>query len=172
MDMKAKQQHFESLVGAFSDELYRFGYGLCHNSAQAEDLVQETFLRAWKSFDNLREANSARAWLYTILRRENARLYERRRPEARPPENLPEVAVRGGDTSLEAFILRNQLQDMKAEYREPLMLQVIAGFSAEEIGAIMDISANAVMTRLSRARRMLRETLQLETIQPDTGTLK
>lgn len=172
MDMKAKQQHFESLVTAFSSELYRYGYGLCHNRAQAEDLVQETFLRAWKSFDNLREANSARAWLYTILRRENARLYERQRPEARAPEDLPEVSVRGGDTSLEAFILRNQLRDMKKEYREPLMLQVIAGFSAEEIGDIMDISANAVMTRLSRARRMLRESLQVESLQPGTGTLK
>jgi RNA polymerase sigma-70 factor (ECF subfamily) len=61
---------------------------------------------------------------------------------------------------------------MKTEYREPLMLQVIAGFSAEEIGDIMHISANAVMTRLSRARRMLRESLQVESIQPGTGTLK
>lgn len=172
MDMKAKQKHFESLVSSFSAELYRFGYGLCHNSAQAEDLVQETFLRAWKSFDSLRETNSARAWLYTILRRENARLYERKRPDARAPEDLPDVPVRGNDTSLEAFVLRNQLSELKIDYREPLMLQVIAGFSADEIGDIMGISANAVMTRLSRARRMLRESLQQENIQPTTGTLR
>ena len=171
MDMKAKQKHFETLVGSFSSELYRFGYGLCHNSAQAEDLVQETFLRAWKSFDSLREANSARAWLYIILRHENARLYERQRPEDRAPENLPDVAVRGNDTSVEALVLRKQLSQLKLEYSEPLMLQVIAGFSTEEIGEIMDISANAVMTRLSRARRMLRESLQQENIQLSTGTL-
>ena len=171
MDMKAKQKHFETLVRSFSSELYRFGYGLCHNSAQAEDLVQETFLRAWKSFDSLREANSARSWLYTILRRENARLYERQRPEARAPETLPDIAVRGNDTSVEALVLRKQLSQLKAEYSEPLMLQVIAGFSTEEIGEIMDISANAVMTRLSRARRMLREALQQENIQLSTGTL-
>ena len=172
MDMKAKQRHFESLVSSFSSELYRFGYGLCHNNAQAEDLVQETFLRAWKSFDSLRESKSARSWLYTILRRENARLYERQRPDARAPEDLPEVPVRGNDTSIEAFVLRKQLSELKFEYREPLMLQVIAGFSTEEIGEIMDISANAVMTRLSRARRMLRESLQLENRQPETGTLR
>ena len=172
MDMKAKHKHFEMLVRSFSSELYRFGYGLCHNSAQAEDLVQETFLRAWKSFDSLRESNSARAWLYTILRRENARIYDRQRPEARAPEALPDVAVRGNDTSVEALVLRKQLNELKVEYREPLMLQVIAGFSTEEIGDIMNISANAVMTRLSRARRMLRESLQLENRQPETGTLR
>ncbi len=171
MDMKLKHKHFETLVRSFSSELYRFGYGLCHNQAQAEDLVQETFLRAWKSFDRLREASSARSWLYTILRRENARLYERQRPEARAPEALPDIAVRGNDTSVEALVLRKQLSELKIEYREPLMLQVIAGFSTEEIGAIMDISANAVMTRLSRARRILRESLQLENMQQPTGTL-
>jgi len=169
--MKAKQKHFETLVNSFSSELYRFGYGLCHNRAQAEDLVQETFLRAWKSFDKLRETKSARSWLYTILRRENARIYERQRPEARAPESLPEISVRGNDTSVEALVLRKQLNELKLEYREPLMLQVIAGFSTEEIGAIMNISANAVMTRLSRARRMLRESLMNDNIQPTTGAL-
>jgi len=58
IDMKAKQKHFETLVGSFSSGLYRFGYGLCHNSAEVEDLVQEIFLRAWKSLDKLREAIS------------------------------------------------------------------------------------------------------------------
>jgi RNA polymerase sigma-70 factor (ECF subfamily) len=169
--MNSKNKHFETLVRSFSSELYRFGFGLCHNSAQAEDLVQETFLRAWKSFDNLRESNSARSWLYTILRRENARIYERLRPEARAPETLPDIAVRGTDTSVEALVLRKQLSELKVEYREPLMLQVIAGFSTEEIGDIMDISTNAVMTRLSRARRMLRESLQQEHMQLSTGTL-
>jgi RNA polymerase sigma-70 factor (ECF subfamily) len=169
--MNSKNKHFETLVRSFSSELYHFAYGLCHNSAQAEDLVQETFLRAWKSFDKLRESNSARAWLYTILRRENARIYERQRPEARAPETLPDIAVRGTDTSVEALVLRKQLRELQVEYREPLMLQVIAGFSTEEIGDIMEISTNAVMTRLSRARRMLRESLQQEHMQLSTGTL-
>jgi RNA polymerase sigma-70 factor (ECF subfamily) len=169
--MKNKKKHFETLVRSFSSELYRFGYGLCHNSAQAEDLVQETFLRAWKSFDSLREADSSRSWLYTILRRENARIYERQRPEVWAPDTLPDIAVRGDDTSVEALVLRKQLSELKLEYREPLMLKVIAGFSTEEIGQIMDISTNAVMTRLSRARRMLRESLQLEdNLQLNTGT--
>jgi RNA polymerase sigma-70 factor (ECF subfamily) len=169
--MKSKNKHFETLVRSFSNELYRFGFGLCHNRAQAEDLVQETFLRAWKYFDKLRESNSARAWLYTILRRENARIYERQRPETRAPEFLPDIAVRGIDTSVEALVLRKQLNELKLEYREPLMLQVIAGFSTEEIGDILGISTNAVMTRLSRARRMLRESLQQEHMQLSTGTV-
>ena len=84
---------------------------------------------------------------------------------------MPEVAVRGSDTSVEGLVLRKQLKELKVEYREPLMLQVLAGFSTEEIGVIMNISTNAVMTRLSRARRLLREALQQEKTQQTVGAL-
>jgi len=79
--------------------------GLCHNPATAEDLVQETFLRGWRAKDNLRDLKAARAWLYTILRNEHARLYERQRPEAKDPAELPDVPVRGYDTSAQAFAM-------------------------------------------------------------------
>ena len=63
---------------AHSGELYRYAYWLSGDSALAQDLVQETFLRAWRSLDALRETVAAKAWLTTILRREHARLYERK----------------------------------------------------------------------------------------------
>src|ERR1700712_2025259 len=73
-----RQQQFEALVRAHSTELYRYAYWLCGQDALAQDLVQETFLRAWRSLDALRENIAAKAWLTTILRREHARLYERK----------------------------------------------------------------------------------------------
>src|ERR1044072_2267803 len=73
-----RQQQFEALVRAHSGELYRYAYWLSGESALAQDLVQETFLRAWRSLDSLRETIAAKAWLTTILRREHARLYERK----------------------------------------------------------------------------------------------
>ena len=76
--VSTRQQQFEALVRAHSGELYRYAYWLSGESALAQDLVQETFLRAWRSLDGLRETVAAKAWLTTILRREHARLFERK----------------------------------------------------------------------------------------------
>ncbi len=155
-------KHFDSLVGALSPELYRYAMGLCHNPDVAEDLVQETFLRAWRSQQTLRDIKTARAWLYTILRNEHARLYERQRPDVRDPHTLPDVGVQGYDTSTEAFTLRRALDALDMQYREPLLLQVIGGFSCKEIGEMLSLKPNTVLTRLFRARKMLRATLEPE----------
>lgn len=152
-------EQFDSLVRALTPELYRYAMGLCHNRDTANDLVQETFLRAWKSQNQLRDVKTARAWLYTILRNENARLYERQRPEVRDPATLPAVAVRSYDTSTEAFNLRRALGRLELQYREPLLLQIVGGFSTREIGDMLDLKPNTVLTRLFRARRMMRERL-------------
>lgn len=133
--------------------------GLCHQRDTAEDLVQETFLRGWRSRADLRDTKAARAWLYTILRNEHARLYERQRPEVQDPHQLPEVAVRGYDTSAEAFVTRRALAQLGPEYRDPLLLQVIGGFSCKEIGEMLGLNSNTVLTRLFRARKTLRERL-------------
>ena len=153
------EQMFETLVRGMSPQLYRYAYGLCRNPDVAQDLVQETFMRAWKSKKSLREAKAVRAWLYTILRNEHARLYERKRPEIRDPATLPEIASMGYDTSPEAFNLRRALQKLDDDYREPLMLQLVGGFSCKEIGKILDLKENTVLTRVFRARKTLREML-------------
>ena len=70
---------FEGLVRAYSSELYRFAYWLTRDRFSAEDLVQETFARAWSAWQSLREQGAAKSWLYMILRNEHARLFERRR---------------------------------------------------------------------------------------------
>ena len=82
---------FDTLVSAHSPELFRYAMGLCHNRDTAEDLVQETFLRAWRARADLRDGSAVRSWLYTILRNEHARLYERQRPDVHDPFELPDV---------------------------------------------------------------------------------
>ena len=154
------EQQFETLVKAMSPELYRYAVGLCRNHDQAQDLVQETFLRAWRAQNDLRSANAARAWLYKILRNEHARLYERQRPEVRDPQLLPAIPHRGYDTSTEAFALRRALCQLDLAYREPLLLQVIGGFSCREIGGMLGLKVNTVLTRLFRARQTLRQHLE------------
>ena len=153
-----KHQQFETLVNALSTPLFRYAYWLCKNRATAEDLVQETFARAWKSLDSLKDEKAAKSWMYTIIRREHARLYEKKRPE---PSDMDFDNIAGADfefdASTEAFVLRQALDKLTPEYREPLVLQIVVGLSCDEIAAQMDLTAGAVMTRLFRARKQLRE---------------
>ena len=151
------QTRFEALVNALGADLYRFAYWLCRDRARAEDLVQETFLRAWRSLDNLREEKSAKSWLITILRREHARGYERYTPEWQETE-LDEIAA-DATPHMEVLHMRRELAALSEEYREPLLLQVLGGYNCDEIATMLNLSKSAVMTRLFRARQKMRASL-------------
>lgn len=154
---------FETLVADHSRDLYRYAYWLSGDRHTAEDLVQETLLRAYKSLHRLKESDAIKGWLITILRRENARRFERLQPRfsEQPPEALEDPAP-DYDTSTEAFVLRRALKRLPAEYLEPLLLQVIGGLSQKEIGEQLGLSSAGVGTRLFRARQKLREMLVQE----------
>jgi RNA polymerase sigma-70 factor, ECF subfamily len=151
------QQAFEQTVRAYSADLYRFAYWLCRDRHLSEDLVQETYLRAWKSWADLRDPAQAKAWLFTILRNERLREYGRRRVE--PLDETPEWEL-PSIPSIEAGLETAQLVGMLPEtYREPLLLQVLGGFSCAEIASMLGTTEGAVMTRLTRARQALRRDL-------------
>ena len=76
-----RRRRFERIVGTLQPDMYRYALWLSRNRAEAEDVVQESLLRAWRSMDALREDGAAKSWLLTIVRRENARYFERRRPD-------------------------------------------------------------------------------------------
>jgi RNA polymerase sigma-70 factor, ECF subfamily len=145
---------FESL----RPDLLRFAHWLARDRAIAEDIVQESLLRAWRSRDALKDPAAARAWLLTIVRREHARLYERKRLELVSLEEAAETAdaprVAGPDGDL--LTLRYAIMKLPIDYREPLVLQVLGGFSTEEIAHELGLSSTAVLTRLFRARNKLR----------------
>ena len=152
-----KYSAFQGLVKSYSAELYRYAYWLSRDRFAAEDLVQETFARAWSAWATLREARAAKSWLYTILRNEHARLFERKRIEMVDELDLDSLQdQRAGSTSSE-LEMREALHALPLSYREPLLLQVLGGFSCEEIAQMMELSVGAVMTRLSRARMVLRK---------------
>src|SRR5476649_2863318 len=122
---------FESL----RPELLRFALWLTRDRAIAEDVVQESLLRAWRSRDALKDPSCARAWLLTIVRREHARLYERKRLELVSLNDASEhegSALLSQDDS-EVQALRGAILRLPIEYREPLIMQVLGGFSVEEI---------------------------------------
>jgi RNA polymerase sigma-70 factor (ECF subfamily) len=154
-----KQQRYESLVDALYQDVYRYAYWICKSQPLAEDLVQETFLRAWRSLDSLQNDKAAKAWLFTILRRENARLYERYQPDLVDVDEQPlaETKIDEPDEAMERELLHNAIGQLESEYREPLLLQVVGGFSGKEIADILELNSNTVMTRLFRARSKLKD---------------
>lgn len=160
--MSNKQVRYEALVGAYHKDMYRYAYWLTQNSAIAEDVVQETFLRAWKSLDSLQDEKAAKSWLITILRRENARRFERKQFEMAEYEEQHIIDNKSTSTeqNIENYWLRKQIAALEPEYREPLLMQVIQGFSGEEIADLLGLNKNTVMTRLFRARNQLKEALE------------
>jgi len=108
-----RQTRFNQVVAIHLDDLYRYGYWLVGNRSIAEDLVQDTMLRAWRALDKLENPKAAKGWLITILRRENARRFERIRPQVseQPTDTLPDKH-RDYDTSTEAFVLRQAIEEL------------------------------------------------------------
>lgn len=155
-----KDHLFSTLVSQYANDVYRYAYWIAGNKHVAEDLAQETMMRAWKSIDKLNDAKAIKSWLFTIVRRENARRFERKQAEFTdmPVTELAQKQL-DYDTSTEAFVVRQALKHMPLEYREPLLLQVIHGYSQKEIATHLGISTAGAGTRLFRARQKLRELL-------------
>lgn len=165
--MMTKQLRYEALVKALHGDLYRYAYWLCHEKQVAEDLVQETFLRAWRALDSLKDEKAAKSWLITILRRENARRFERKRFDMSEYEEATITDTKSVTTEqqLENHWLREKISQLPDEYSEPLVLQVIGGFSGEDIASMLGLNKNTVMTRLFRARNQLKEALEAEPVK-------
>jgi RNA polymerase sigma-70 factor (ECF subfamily) len=152
---------FERLCAPYRNDVLRFLVWLCRDRALAEDVMQETLLRAWRSFGSLSDSGAVRSWLLTIARRELARVFERKR--------LPMVDLDSVVAMQDAALMTHESHDvedmrraifqLEATYREPLVMQVLLGLPTDEIAEQLSISVPAVLTRLYRAREMLKQTM-------------
>ncbi len=156
---KRANEGFNQLLEELRPDLLRFAYWLARDRAVAEDVVQETLIRAWRAQAALKDRAAAKSWLFTIARREHARLYERKRL---PTVELDELVV-AESTELaqqpdgDWHDLRRAILGLTEEYREPLVLQVLGGFTTQEIASQLGLTRQAVLTRLFRARNQLRD---------------
>jgi len=155
----ARRQRFDRLVTVNHADMYRYAAWLCRDKAIAEDVVQEAMLRAWKSLEALRDDAAAKQWLLTIVRRENARYFERKRLETVDIDNLTasQAALLAEEPDEKLSELRESIYELEDDYREPLVLQVLMGYSTNEIGELMGLKQGAVLTRLHRARLKLKD---------------
>ncbi|EGR1557097.1 sigma-70 family RNA polymerase sigma factor [Vibrio parahaemolyticus] len=152
-----KQKRYETLMKERYQDIYRLAYWLCKDQHIAEDLAQETFLKAWRFFDNLNDPNAEKSWLITILRRENARRFDRKQFDF---VDIDECAIQtktypGSDRDMAQDWLQKQMMILKPKYREPLLLSLVAGLNHDEIAQALRLNHNTVATRLFRARNQL-----------------
>jgi RNA polymerase sigma-70 factor (ECF subfamily) len=154
-----RRQRFDRLVAVYYMDMFRYAAWLCRDRSIAEEVVQEALLRAWKSLDALRDAAAAKQWLLTIVRRENARYFERRRLETVDIDNLTasQSALLAEAPNEDLNDLREAIYGLEDDYREPLVLQVLMGYSTSEIAEMMGLKQGAVLTRLHRARLKLKD---------------
>lgn len=151
------RESFDRAVRAYAGDLHRYAYRLCRDRVMAEDLVQETFTRAWKAWQSLRSSVSAKYWFLSILRRENARRCSRPQLQLVAEDSqFVELAAATGGSVIE---LQQLIERLPHAYRVPLVMHVVDGLTCREIARELNTTEGAVMTRLARAREALRSHL-------------
>ncbi len=169
-----RTQEFEEVALIHLDALYRSALRLTHNRAEAEDLVQETCLRAFRSFHRFNPGTNCRAWLFTILR--NTFLNSLRRGGHEVPETASGNWVVAGRSATEPYAgashpeeeffqtvlhgdVDRALRALPLLFREVIMLADLEGLSYKEIAQVVGCPLGTVMSRLSRGRALLRQAL-------------
>lgn len=162
--MNQRQNEFESIALPHSKSLLRVARRLTFDPAIAEDLVQETLLHAWRGFDQFRAGTNVRAWLFRILF--NVFYAQGRKVRSAPllvplppPSGEAEPRRQAEFSLLDSAILSAALDSLSEEHRTVILLAVIEGFTCRELAEILVLPIGTVMSRLSRARRTLRERL-------------
>lgn len=172
---KSSEQLFEDEFLPVADSLYNFAYSLVLNEEDANDLVQDTYMKAWRFISSYQEGTNAKAWLFKILK--NTFINEYRRKKLRPAEvdyedfityhDADETSHVGSlDLRQEVFSdmlgdeMTKAINELPVDFRAIILLCDIEDFSYEEIAKIIDIPIGTVRSRLFRARNMLKEKLR------------
>ena len=153
---------FNRLVADYGPTMYRMAYRMVGDRHEAEDLVQEAFRSAWKSRRLFRPGGGERAWLASILRRRVADHWRKSKPPVvLAGDNRVEVARPGNDPLRDEFTdeMQHALGRLPANLRETLLLVVVAELTHQEAADLLEIPLGTVLSRVSRARKRLREYL-------------
>jgi RNA polymerase sigma factor (sigma-70 family) len=170
-----KEELFEQELLPHADALYNFAYHLTYNEADANDLVQETFMKAFRFIHSFDSGTNAKAWLFKILKNGFINDYRKKKKEPSKVDYEDIIAYQDADEDnggvaydLREDIFEGMLGDeitialnrLPIDFKTVILLCDIEGFSYEEIAKIIDIPIGTVRSRLHRARNMLKESLK------------
>ena len=167
---------FEEAALPFLDGLYSMAYRLTRNAEDAEDLVQETYLKAYKHYDKFEAGTNLKAWLYRIMR--NTFINGYRKKQNQPPQSAfseieesfeslvrqePSRQIKDPEQEILDAILDQDVQEalntLREDYRMVIHLVDLEGFSYKEAASILEVPVGTVMSRLYRGRRLLERVL-------------
>lgn len=174
----AEQNAFAREAMQYAPQLYSTALRMTHNAQDAEDLVQETYLRAYRAFASFEEGTNLRAWLFRIMTNTYINMYRKKQRQVKE-EDYGEIEdlflyrrLRWFDTdavaeSAESEMMalfpedavRHALDELPEEYRVPVLLADVQGFSYKEIAEMLDVPIGTVMSRLHRGRKMMQKLL-------------
>jgi RNA polymerase sigma-70 factor (ECF subfamily) len=172
----ADQQVFATSAMQFAPQLYNAALRMTRNRADAEDLVQETYLRAYRSYATFEEGTNLRAWLFRILTNTfiNAYRSKQRRPQETDLGDIEDLylyrrigqvnpaSISAEDQLLDLFTddeVKAALEDLPEAFRLPVLLADVEEFSYKEIAEMLDIPIGTVMSRLHRGRKAMHKRL-------------
>jgi RNA polymerase sigma-70 factor (ECF subfamily) len=168
------QEEFEAIALEHFDALYNTAIRLTRNPSEAQDLVQETYLKAYRFFHRFEPGTNVKAWLFTILRNTYINIYRKTTRQKRvdfdqvvplyaASESSPEWADRSSVEEMLQYVVQDEvkraLDELPEEYRMVVLLADLEDFSYKEIAAIVGCPVGTVMSRLFRGRRLLRKSL-------------
>jgi RNA polymerase sigma-70 factor, ECF subfamily len=150
---------FEELAFGYADQLFRVALRLVRDHAKAEDLVQETYLQAWKSFHRFEAGTNLRAWLYKIMFNVHYSDLRRHKMQLVPVEETI-AATLAYDPPTPQHVTEEEVQvaleRLPREFQLPVLLADVEELSYNEIAAVLQIPKGTVMSRLHRGRKLLR----------------
>ena len=173
----AEQSRFSEVAMSHADGLYSAALRMTHNRADAEDLVQETYLKAYRAFGSFEEGTNLRAWLYRILTNTWITVYRtrQRRPEVEDVEDVEDLylfhrladgeGIVGESAEEEALStmtdveVTSALDSLPDTFRIAVYLADVEGFSYAEIAEITEVPVGTVMSRIHRGRKALAKAL-------------
>lgn len=163
-------RQLRQLIDEHAAAVHQLAYGILHDHVMAEDVVQETMIKAWRGLDEFRGESSTRTWVLRIAHNTAIDALRRRRDRAVAPEDIPDDPADSemGDPAARAAgrsdlaTLRDAMGELDQLSRSIVVLREIEGLSYQEIADTLDISTPLVKTRLLRARRALQAAVRSE----------
>lgn len=156
------QQTYERCVETCADSLYRVAYRLTGDRVLASELVQETYLAAWKNLTSLADSNKMRSWMFAILRNQYSKLIRKESKTAQASELAFDVPQQTAPSNETVDRVQQAIARLPENHRLPILLVAMEGLSVEEAAGVIGIPKGTVLSRLHRARQKLKAFLQDE----------
>ncbi len=156
------QLRFEQCVDDCADSLFRVAFRLTGNRALASDLVQETFLNAWKNISGLKDPERMRSWLFAIMRNQNSKLIRKESHGAPSSEFLDSISAGSKTVDPATDLVQEAIACLDENHKLPVLLVSMEGLSVDEAAKILNVPKGTVLSRLHRGRQKLKEILMRE----------